>query len=180
MAEVLAADYDGCLPVIFDDAFAFSDPERVIQLQRMLDLAAARGLQVIVLSCNPTDYAGLGAKTVALRAERFAPYVPDLPGVESNGESMVGGLVDGEKLPPIEAGSVAVTDELRQSLLDTLANLGGSKGNIALREELGWEEGIYNAVKDDLVAARKLMPGKGRGGSVSLPNNSNSSANTDP
>ncbi len=66
MAEVLAADFDGCLPVLFDDAFAFSDPERVHQLQRMLDLAAARGLQVIVLTCNPTDYAALGATGIQL------------------------------------------------------------------------------------------------------------------
>ena len=29
MAEVLAADHGGCLPVIFDDAFAYADPERV-------------------------------------------------------------------------------------------------------------------------------------------------------
>lgn len=67
MAEVLAADYGGCLPVVFDDAFAYSDPERVNQLQRMLDLAATRGLQVIVLTCNPADYASLGAKTILLR-----------------------------------------------------------------------------------------------------------------
>lgn len=72
MAEVLAADHGGCLPVVFDDAFAYSDPDRVTQLQRMLDLAAARGLQVIVLSCNPADYASLGAKTHILRPERIA------------------------------------------------------------------------------------------------------------
>lgn len=70
MAEVLAGDYGGCLPVVFDDAFAYSDPERVNQLQRMLDLAATRGLQVIVLSCNPADYASLGARTVTLRSQR--------------------------------------------------------------------------------------------------------------
>ena len=73
VAEVLAADFDGCLPVVFDDAFAYSDPERVNRLQRMLDLAATRGLQVIVLTCNPVDYVALGAKTVTLRAEPTAP-----------------------------------------------------------------------------------------------------------
>ena len=62
MAEILAADHDGKLPVVFDDAFSYSDPERVRALQRMLDLAAERGLQVIILSCNPADYAGLGAR----------------------------------------------------------------------------------------------------------------------
>jgi len=68
MAEVLAADFDECLPLVFDDAFAYSDPRRVIELQRMLDLAATRGLQVIVLTCNPADYAALGARTVTLQA----------------------------------------------------------------------------------------------------------------
>ena len=61
MAEVLAEAHDGCLPVIFDDAFAFADPSRVGGLVRMLDLAARNGLQVIVLTCTPGDYAALGA-----------------------------------------------------------------------------------------------------------------------
>jgi len=66
MAEVLAADHDGCLPVVFDDAFAYSDPDRVQLVQRMLDHAASKGLQLIVLTCTPSDYAGLGASSVAL------------------------------------------------------------------------------------------------------------------
>ena len=66
MAEILAEGHDGCLPVVFDDAFAYSDPERVQRLLGMLDFAATRGLQVIVLTCNPTDYAALGAKQVLL------------------------------------------------------------------------------------------------------------------
>jgi DNA repair exonuclease SbcCD ATPase subunit len=71
IAEVLAADHDGCLPVVFDDAFTNSDPERIRQLQRMLDLAATRGLQVIVLTCNPRDYSGFGAREISLeRAAR--------------------------------------------------------------------------------------------------------------
>ena len=35
-------------------------------LQRLLDLAADRGLQVIVFSCTPEAYAGLGARQVSL------------------------------------------------------------------------------------------------------------------
>jgi hypothetical protein len=72
MAEVLAADHGGSLPVVFDDAFAYADPERVRTLQRMLDLGASRGLQIIVLSCNPADYAALGAKPVDLEVSRPA------------------------------------------------------------------------------------------------------------
>jgi DNA repair exonuclease SbcCD ATPase subunit len=68
MAEVLAVGSDGCLPLVFDDAFAYSDPERIKVLQQMLDLAAGRGLQIIVLSCNPVEYAGLGARQISLRS----------------------------------------------------------------------------------------------------------------
>ncbi len=67
-AEILASNYDGCLPLVFDDAFAYADPERVQALQRMLDLAATRGLQVIVLTCTPSDYIGLGARNIRLSA----------------------------------------------------------------------------------------------------------------
>jgi chromosome segregation ATPase len=53
MAEVLAAAYDGCLPLVFDDAFAHSDPERQLGVYRMLQQAAEQGLQVILLTCDP-------------------------------------------------------------------------------------------------------------------------------
>lgn len=66
MAEILAKDHGGCLPVVFDDAFTHSDPDRVRTLQRMLDLAATRGLQIVLLTCDPADYAALGARTVVL------------------------------------------------------------------------------------------------------------------
>ena len=66
MAEILAADHDGCLPVVFDDAFAYTDPERVQSLQRMLSLASLRGLQVILLTCTPTEYSAFGAHETRL------------------------------------------------------------------------------------------------------------------
>jgi AAA domain len=66
MAEILAADHDGCLPILFDDAFAYADRDRVAALQRMLDLAARRGLQIILLTCTPSDYSALGAHEVRL------------------------------------------------------------------------------------------------------------------
>ena len=45
---------------------------------------------------------------------------------------------------------------------------GGSSGNILLRQMLGWDESAYEAVKANLVAAGKVRPGRGKGGSVSL------------
>jgi DNA repair exonuclease SbcCD ATPase subunit len=66
MAEILAESHGGTLPVIFDDAFTNADADRQRKLQRLLDLAADRGLQVIVFSCTPEAYAGLGAHHVSL------------------------------------------------------------------------------------------------------------------
>jgi DNA repair exonuclease SbcCD ATPase subunit len=72
MAEVLAEDHDGTLPIVFDDAFVNSDSDRQRALQRLLDLAATRGLQVIVLACRPESYATLGATAVTLPDNPFA------------------------------------------------------------------------------------------------------------
>jgi uncharacterized protein YhaN len=71
MAEILAEAYDGSLPVVLDDAFVNTDADRQRALQQMLDLAASRGLQMIVLACRPESYAGLGAKTVRLADNPF-------------------------------------------------------------------------------------------------------------
>jgi uncharacterized protein YhaN len=64
MAEILAEDHGGCLPVVFDDAFVNSDPIRIRDLHRVLHLGATRGLQIVVLSSNADNYATLGATTV--------------------------------------------------------------------------------------------------------------------
>lgn len=66
IAGLLAEDHGGSLPIVFDDAFTNSDPERIRALHRMLDLASRNGVQVIVLTCDPQDYEALGAKTVSL------------------------------------------------------------------------------------------------------------------
>ena len=126
----------------------------------MLDLAASRGLQIIVLSCTPADYTALGAKQIFLRRERPVLHtVPPPPEPIENGNLVL------SPLPP----PIPVSSEQRERLLAALQDLGGSAGNQTLREALGWEEGVYEAVKSDLVERRQLFPGKGRGGSVGLP-----------
>ena len=67
LAEILADDHDGCLPVVFDDAFVNADPERLLGLQRVLDLGAQRGLQIIVLTCDPAAYDTLGVGITEIR-----------------------------------------------------------------------------------------------------------------
>lgn len=68
MAEVLAEAYDGTLPVLFDDAFANSDPERQVGVYRMLQQAADQGLQVILLTCDPNSYGSFADQVVELEA----------------------------------------------------------------------------------------------------------------
>jgi DNA repair exonuclease SbcCD ATPase subunit len=163
MAELLAENHSGCLPVVFDDAFTNSDPDRVLALQRMLDLAASRGLQIIVLTCTPTDYTTLGAKAILLEPPMIRPLSVLPTERQSNGS------------PPTESDehtpampTLVSTDDM-ECLLRTLAQLGGKSGNQSLREALGWDEGRYLATKDMLVTRGDLVAGRGRGGSVSVP-----------
>lgn len=57
----------------------------------------------------------------------------------------------------------------KDQFLAALSELGGSAGNGKLREALEWNEADYNAMKDELVTEGAVVPGRGRGGSVSLP-----------
>jgi DNA repair exonuclease SbcCD ATPase subunit len=168
-AELLAANHGGSLPVVFDDSFAFSDPDRVRDLQRMLDLAAARGLQVIVLTCNPSDYAPLGARLTVLSpapvqpVEPGQPSQPVQPGVDDMGLHAEGAVME-------EAPSAAETTEADgDAFLAALQGLGGKSGNQALCERLGWTGERYAAVKTRLAREGRIITGKGRGGSVMQP-----------
>lgn len=56
----------------------------------------------------------------------------------------------------------------KERFLAALTELGGSAGNGRLREALRWDEAVYNSVKDELIAQGAVVPGRGRGGSVSV------------
>ncbi len=66
MADVLKGGHDGCLPLIFDDAFTNSDLERLNGLKGMLQEAVRGGLQLILLTCHPERYRDLEATPVDL------------------------------------------------------------------------------------------------------------------
>lgn len=66
MADVLKGAHDGCLPLVFDDAFTNSDPERIDLVKRMLGTAVDRGLQVILLTCDPAAYGTFADQVVEL------------------------------------------------------------------------------------------------------------------
>jgi len=56
MADALRGSHDGCLPLLFDDAFTNTDPKRLDSVLIMLRQAVDLGLQVVVLSCDPEPY----------------------------------------------------------------------------------------------------------------------------
>lgn len=66
MADVLKGAHDGCLPLVFDDAFTNSDPARIDLVKRMLGTAVDRGLQVILLTCDPAAYGSFADQQVEL------------------------------------------------------------------------------------------------------------------
>ncbi len=65
-AGILAEDFDGCLPVVFDDAFTFTDHARVGGVLDMLSYAGEEGLQVIVSTCHEELYTGIGERQARL------------------------------------------------------------------------------------------------------------------
>lgn len=165
MAEVLARDHFGTLPLILDDAFAYSDPARVRTVQRMLDRAAAQGLQIIVMTCNPADYVGFGARSVQL--------APPSPGRVRTQRVAVDGpetSVDSDQ-PILDVTTEPTRDEdadSKQRFLSVLREHGGSMSNPALRTSLRWGSDQYLRIKSALLLDRTIQTGAGRGGTVRL------------
>jgi type I restriction enzyme M protein len=57
---------------------------------------------------------------------------------------------------------------LRERFIQALTDAGGGAGNGRLLRELGWQDDTYWSVHAELVEERIIVPGRGRGGSVSL------------
>jgi hypothetical protein len=59
-----------------------------------------------------------------------------------------------------------------QLFVDKLVELAGKEqkliGNKTLRDELGWDEARYKRVREDLIAQKQIIAGRGYGGSVGL------------
>ena len=66
IADALRSGHDNCLPILFDDAFTNTDPERLQTVLAMLRKAVDRGLQVIVLSCDGSPYCEIADAVVTL------------------------------------------------------------------------------------------------------------------
>ena len=62
-----------------------------------------------------------------------------------------------------------MTDQAQKDrFVAALTALGGSAGNGKLRDALGWDEATYDTVKQALIDDRAIVPGRGRGGSISI------------
>lgn len=165
IAEILAQDGDGHLPLVLDDAFAYSDRSRIRSIQRMLDLAAQRKLQIIVLTCSPEDYTELGASVLSLPTQVSFDFVgvPRSSGGAASESELSTSRKDEE---PVESGPEPEVTEAHRAALLALLDVDTFRGNVSLRRELGWDEGLYRAVKRSLVGSGKAESGLGRGGSL--------------
>lgn len=61
-----------------------------------------------------------------------------------------------------------MSEAQEQKFLAALAASGGSAGNQRLQAELGWADNTYQRVKQALIDTGRIVPGRGRGGSVRL------------
>tara|TARA_Y100001970_G_C14259119_1_gene878127 strand:- start:5015 stop:7654 length:2640 start_codon:yes stop_codon:yes gene_type:complete len=66
IADVLKSEHNGCLPLVFDDAFTNSDPERIKIVKHMIKSAADNGLQIILLTCEPKSYESFADEEIIL------------------------------------------------------------------------------------------------------------------
>lgn len=60
------------------------------------------------------------------------------------------------------------SEEQAKRFINTLKDLGGSAGNGSLSAELGWADSTYQRIKARLIEEGRIVPGRGRGGSVAL------------
>lgn len=63
------------------------------------------------------------------------------------------------------------TEQQIEQFIGILISLGGSAGNQRLLEALGWQDSIYQRIKQQLIDNGRIRPGRGRGGSVALVEN---------
>jgi type I restriction enzyme M protein len=73
-----------------------------------------------------------------------------------------------------------VREALRERFVQALTEAGGSSGNGRLMDELGWQESTYQAVKEALLDDGVIVLGRGRGGSVKLASEADSTVATSP
>lgn len=66
MAEVLSGPYGGHLPVLLDDTFSYTDNDNLNKVHMLLDHAADKGVQVILLTHSPQLFKMMGADEVIL------------------------------------------------------------------------------------------------------------------
>jgi DNA repair exonuclease SbcCD ATPase subunit len=66
IADTLKERHGGCLPLLFDDAFTNTDTQRLKGVLEMLTQAVSRGLQIIILSCDPEPYKTIADKIIMI------------------------------------------------------------------------------------------------------------------
>jgi DNA repair exonuclease SbcCD ATPase subunit len=165
MAEIMCSNSGGTLPVVLDDSFTNSDRDRIPKVMDMLTLAQEKGLQVIVVSCNPDNFRGLGGIEIRLPNPNVLTRLPTgikrdfaRPEVDTERNEVMG----------IAPSATGVSEDQRLDFLRLLQVAGGRSASLGLKTALSWDDALYNAVKTDLLAQNKITVSRGRGGVVSL------------
>jgi uncharacterized protein YhaN len=66
MIEVISRAHGGHLPVLLDDTFSYTDTENLNRVHLMLDHAAEKGMQLILLTHTPSLFKAMGADETRL------------------------------------------------------------------------------------------------------------------
>jgi len=74
---------------------------------------------------------------------------------------------------------ITATKEQLKAFLALLKEWGGKSGNVSLRQGLGWEEDLYWSAQGQLIKEGLIGLGRGRGGSVHLPESEMKNISTD-
>jgi hypothetical protein len=101
LAVAALVDAQDGVPVMIDDALGHSDPARLERLAAVFTAATTGAThQVVVLTCSPARYRGIGAtRTVALSPSLPPPSAVPSPAVEAPGETSADEAVSGDPAP---------------------------------------------------------------------------------
>ena len=84
LACALTVADDGGVPVILDDALGWTDPGRLTQMGAVIGYVG-RTSQVVVLTCTPGRYAGVGAASIVRMPHGGGPVLGDGDRTEASG-----------------------------------------------------------------------------------------------
>lgn len=152
------------VPVVLDDAFSYSDPDRLARLCLALDRVGEMG-QAVLLTCDPDRYRALGGATIA-RVDR--QHITRRVMASAVTERSWPQVEDGGPTPGAMAGQAADSPEER--VLLALRESGGQMGKSVLLAVAQLSEDEWpGVIRNLLTSGRIKRVGEKRGAKYHLP-----------